>query len=179
MDDPRNPYAPPEAAVADIVPATGAAFQPVKLFSIKGRIGRLRYFAYIFGAGFALIFVPSLIAVILGMLGLGMAARVIAVFGFVLTALYMFFGACATVQRAHDTNLSGWYALLAYIFPPSILFWIFTPGSKDTNRYGAPPPPNSVGTQVLFWISMALMVLVILGIVAANNDSFLGAHIGR
>ena len=39
-----NPYAPPRASVAD-VPAE-EAFQPVKVWSARGRIGRLRYLSY-------------------------------------------------------------------------------------------------------------------------------------
>ena len=39
-----NPYQPPSAAVADIAPEDGV--QPVRVWSARGRIGRLRYMAY-------------------------------------------------------------------------------------------------------------------------------------
>ena len=44
MSEAMNPYAAPRAAVADVYEDEGG-IQPVKWFSAKGRVGRLRYLA--------------------------------------------------------------------------------------------------------------------------------------
>ncbi|MEJ8845767.1 hypothetical protein [Variovorax rhizosphaerae] len=61
-----NPYAAPNAAVAD-VGGNGNEVQPIKLWSAKGRIGRLRYLAYTTAGG--LIFNAALSGLVFAMGG--------------------------------------------------------------------------------------------------------------
>jgi len=58
-------------------------------------------------------------------------------------------------------NLSGW-AMLWMLIPLAALYWLFAPGTKGPNRFGAPPPPNSTGVKVTFWVFMGLMLFGIL-----------------
>lgn len=45
----------------------------------------------------------------------------------------------ASVRRFHDVNLSGWWFLLALLFPPVITLGLcLWPGTPDYNRFGAP-----------------------------------------
>jgi uncharacterized membrane protein YhaH (DUF805 family) len=146
-----NPYQAPAAAVAD----PGAEAQPVKLFSIAGRIGRARYIAY----GFGLYFVFGLVAGIAGA-ALGDAGLVVLALGWV--ALIVL-GFMLTIQRCHDFNMSGWLSLLMLV-PLVNLIFLFIPGTDGPNRYGAPTPPNSVGVLILAWF---VPVLVFAGVIAA------------
>ena len=171
MTEAHNPYAPPQAAVADIASQENAAFQPVKIFGAKGRIGRMRYFAYLFAAGACMNIIMWIVSIfgslasVTAGVGSGAASPLafMAVWALPLlfVALSLIFFVLATIQRGHDMNLSGWFTLLAFI-PLAVFVWLLVPGSNAPNRHGAPPPPNSTGVKVLFWIGIGLTILWIL-----------------
>ena len=146
-----NPYQAPAATVAD----PGAETQPVKLFSVAGRIGRARYIAY----GFGLYFVFGAVAGIAGA-ALGDVGVVVLALGWIALVVL---GFMLTIQRCHDFNMSGWLALLMLV-PLVNLIFLFIPGTDGPNRFGAPTPPNSVGVLVAAW---AMPVIMIIGVVAA------------
>lgn len=57
--------------------------------------------------------------------------------GFVLLALLLWW--FSTVRRFHDMNLSGWWFILAILFPPFVtLVLCFWPGTRGYNRFGSP-----------------------------------------
>lgn len=156
-----NPYAPPRANVAD-VPA-GEAFQPVKVWSAQGRIGRLRYLSYQ-GVAYLLLLVVGtvggVVAALLQSPGWVMGMVIVgSVPYFVLTVLL-------TIQRCHDIDWTGWASLLALIPLVGLLFW-FMPGTPGSNRFGAPPPPNGTGVKVMAWLGVLMLVLLIVGVLAA------------
>ena len=158
----HTPYAPPRSEVADVADKP-VEFQPVRVWSVRGRIGRLRLLAYS-TAGYVLLILASMM---LGALsgafgGRGGGNAVIALT--LLPALaYMVGSVLLLIQRSHDMNLSGWYTLLALI-PLVGLFWIFKAGTSGANRYGAPPPPNTLGVKLL---GSVFPVIVAIGILAA------------
>lgn len=106
------------------------------MFSMYGRLGRLGYFfttlacwlllalpGYYFMQAESLpsFFVPSILFWILGW--------VVMFWGF----LWLW---CATVRRLHDMDLSGFWCILVYLFPVSmIVLWVW-PGTFGPNRYG-------------------------------------------
>jgi uncharacterized membrane protein YhaH (DUF805 family) len=143
-----NPYATPKSAVAE----AGPQYEPVKIFSISGRIGRARYITYSIGMYFLCVAAGAALGVLVGPPGtmLGMLAAVV--------IAYML-----TMQRCHDFNTTGWLALLVFVPLANLVFW-FIPGTDGPNRYGKPTPPNSVLTLVLVWLLPAIFVI---GIVAA------------
>jgi uncharacterized membrane protein YhaH (DUF805 family) len=154
-----NPYAPPRAPVAD-VNRSRVSFQPVKLFSSQGRVGRMRYLAHslvgylVFGiAAFGL-------GALLGALRMSFAVPIVTV---VVLVPYLIFVVMKTIQRSHDMDWSGWTCLLAFI-PFVGLVWIFKGGSTGSNSYGAPPQPNNRSTSI---VVTALIAVVFIGIVAA------------
>jgi len=167
MVDLNNPYAPPAAAVADIAPGEGADFQPVKIFGTKGRLGRMRYFTYMLVANFIVNAVSSTIGLIIGLGAAfsGASPESMTVIGMVIAGVFalpaMVFCIMLGIQRSHDMNLSGW-AMLWMLIPLAALYWLFAPGTKGPNRFGAPPPPNSTGVKVTFWVFMGLMLFGIL-----------------
>jgi len=187
MTDFNNPYAPPVAAVADIIPDEGPAYQPVKIFGARGRLGRLRYVAYMLAANIILGLAMWLILMILGMaVGvssladgnpqpekmMAMGAIVGVVFWIIwviVSVLLLIFFVLIGIQRSHDMNLSGWFVLFTFI-PFAAFVWMLIPGSQRANRFGPPPLPNSPGVKAVFGVSLfftlaaALMVAVLMAI---------------
>jgi uncharacterized membrane protein YhaH (DUF805 family) len=159
MSEAVNPYAAPRAAVADVYEDEGGT-QPVKWFSAKGRVGRLRYLAYGF-VGYLIMVVAAFLA---GALAAGVGkASLAGLFGVLTTIPYFLFIILLTIQRSHDMGWTGWTAILAFI-PLVGLIWIFNPGTKGGNRFGAPPPPNSTMVKVG---ALMFPLIVVIGIAAA------------
>ncbi len=153
-----NPYAPPLAHVDDVVPEEDGV-QPVRMWSARGRIGRLRYLAHMMGA-YLLVLIPGFVSGLLQATGLRVVANVVMVAGVIAYALFIIL---KTIQRSHDMNWSGWTVLLSMI-PIVNLIWLVGSGTKGSNRFGAPPPPNTLGVKIL---GLAIPVIAVIGIIAA------------
>jgi len=150
-----NQYAPPLANVADMAPSTAPG--ELKLFSSKGRIGRLRYLAYTSGA--SVIHAIGLSVVTIGLAG----SPALTVASLLLALVVMWFGIITSIKRCHDLGISGWW-VLTLIIPVIVLAWIFWPGSQGENRFGPPPPPNTLGVRLL---GLIMPVVFFVGILAA------------
>ena len=149
-----NPYAAPRAAVEDIEAAQ--EYQEIRMWSARGRLGRLRYLAYTTGA----YLIAGVVAGILGAV-LGESAAAL-----LLLAVYLavtVFAVLISIQRSHDMDWNGWTVLLTLI-PFVALIWIFKRGSAGVNGYGAPPPPNTLGVKIL---GLLLPTLALIGLLAA------------
>jgi len=183
MSEVINPYASPVAAVSD-VQAYGDAvgFQPVKLFSAQGRIGRLRFITYLFAGIFLFFLAVGLLAFAIFFAAASSVqnALVIAVV-LLIIPLYFFIVLC-TIQRSHDMDWSGWTALLTFI--PMVggfiaLLWYFVGGTPGMNRFGAPPPPNPLSVRIVgLWLPLVGLALMVVGIavavaVAASSPEFM------
>jgi len=153
MAEAANPY---QAPRADVHEAPGET-QPVRVFSVSGRIGRLRYIA--FGAVFYLTI--WIAAVVLAMMLGAQNAWLAIVLGWL---AIMTIGFMLTIQRCHDFNTSGWLSLLLLVPLANLVFW-FIPGTDGSNRYGAPTPPN--GAWVIVGALVPLILVPIVGILAA------------
>jgi uncharacterized membrane protein YhaH (DUF805 family) len=154
-----NPYAPPGAAVAD-VDDLDPGTQPVKLFSAQGRIGRLRFLAYTTVAYLLFFAASMLVGVVVGFAG---GKDIVSLVVSLMMLPWAIFAILISIQRSHDMNWSGWWILLG-IVPLVGLIWLVKGGTKGANRYGAPPPPNTLGIKIL---GLAFPVIVGIGIVAA------------
>lgn len=165
-----NPYQAPSATVRDFAD-TGAdqPYEP-RLFSAQGRIGRLRYIAYSFGA--------QMIALVLAGLGAGLLFPVIrnldaspALAGSLMFLCYAPVLLTLLVmarRRLNDLDQSGWLALLMLLPLINILLslvLLFWPGSKGANRFGPPPARNGV-LVVLFALVVPLATIGVLAAVA-------------
>ncbi|MGQ3054188.1 MAG: DUF805 domain-containing protein [Roseateles sp.] len=148
-----NQYAPPRAHVADL---PSSAVAELKVFSAQGRIGRLRYLAY--GTGASVIYYIGLTALLFG-LG-GTASSVATVLAAVVV---IWFSVITGIKRCHDINISGWWTL-TMIVPVIVFVWIFWPGGRGDNRFGPPPPPNTLGVKLL---GLIMPVIFFVGILAA------------
>ncbi|MGP0173171.1 DUF805 domain-containing protein [Pseudomonas sp. NCHU5208] len=153
-----SPYAPPQADVAENLPQFGE----LKVLSLNGRIGRVRYLAWSMAMLLCTIPILTLIEVLQAFSStLGILVLVLGALSFIV------FGICIGVQRLHDMGWSGWLWLLTVI--PVIggifsLLMLIIPGTQDANRYGPPPPPNSTSVKIL---ACLIPLIFIIGMVAA------------
>ena len=169
------PYAPPRAAVGDNLPE----FSTLKVFTIHGRIGRLRYLAWtlvltlamlvaggiISTAGFAVATASPTAGIILGSL-LGLALFVAVVWVSVQIG----------VQRLHDLGWSGWLYFLNLVpFVNSVfpLLLLVLPGNAGPNQYGAPPPRNSTAVKVLATLWLAFIPVMLAIVVTLGMNGYL------
>ncbi|MBD8096354.1 DUF805 domain-containing protein [Pseudomonas fluorescens] len=170
-----SPYAPPRAAVGDDLPE----YSTLKVFTIHGRIGRLRYLAWtlaltvamlvaggiISTVGFAVATASPTVAIILGSL-----------LGFALFVALVVVSVQIGVQRLHDLGWSGWLYLLNLVplvnsvFP---LLLLVLPGNTGANQYGAPPPRNSTAVKILASLWLAFIPLMLIVVVTLGMNGYL------
>ena len=151
----RNPYLTPQAELDD----AAEEYQPVRVFSTSGRIGRVRYIAYSIGLTFLISFVVGIFTALLSS-ALGSAAGV---FMFAAWAAIVVVSILLTIQRCHDFNASGWLSILGLIPLVNLIFW-FIPGTDGPNRFGNKTPPNSTGVII---VACIVPFIFVTGIVAA------------
>lgn len=155
-----NPYAAPGVEVADVHPGQ-AEVQHVRFWSYKGRIGRLRYLSYnVLGY--------LLISIVVGVVFAAAASifrsrEVMVMLPMLLIISYSGFFILLSIRRSHDMGWTGWSALLCLI-PFVSLIWVFYPGTKGMNRFGAPPQPNGTGVVIG---ALLVPIIAVVGILAA------------
>lgn len=160
MSEAMNPYAAPRAAVADVYDDESGQTQPVKWFSAKGRVGRLRYLAYSLVGYLVMLLGAIVVGIVAGAVGKGSAAGWL---GIAAAIPYLIFMVLLTIQRSHDMDWSGWTAILAFI-PLVGLIWLINSGTAGSNRFGAPPPPNGLLVKIG---GLMFPILFLIGILAA------------
>jgi uncharacterized membrane protein YhaH (DUF805 family) len=152
-----NPYQAPQAAISEPAGDT----QPVRLFAVSGRIGRLRYVAYSVFLWFVCVVLSGILSAIL--MPISTAAGTLA--GLLPLLAMIVLGFMLTIQRCHDFNTSGWLSLLMLVPLVNLVFW-FIPGSDGANRYGPPTPPN--GAMVIVGaVAVPVVLVMFVGILAA------------
>jgi uncharacterized membrane protein YhaH (DUF805 family) len=155
-----SPYATPKADVA----SNQEEFGKIKIFSAKGRIGRLRYIAYTIGITLVCYL---LMGALLGLFGAILSSDMFGMVILPITAIWIgamiIINLLLTIQRCHDFNMSGWLSLALIIPLVPLIFW-FIPGTAGANKYGPPPPPNRNGVLI---IALIFVMVVVLGIIAA------------
>lgn len=154
---PISPYAPPRANVTEPLPE----HSQLKVFSFQGRIGRVRYMAWMLALMASAFLIIGLLITVMSVSLVG-GGLLIAVAGAAFTLISLQIGA----QRLHDAGWSGWLLLLnlvpyiGAIFP---FLMVFMPGNKGANRYGPPAPPNSRSVKVVASMWLLLIALFIAG----------------
>lgn len=151
-----SPYAPPRAPVGATLPE----FAELKVFTVQGRIGRLRYLAWSLVLIAAIFAVAGICAALMtsSLVGGGLLITIVTV-GFFIVSVQI------GVQRLHDAGWSGWLLLINLVPFVGALFPILmmvVPGNTGPNQYGAPQPPNSKAVKVLaaMWVMILAVLLV-------------------
>ena len=156
-----NPYAPPGAAVGDVLGAQN--YQEPKFWSASGRVGRLRYLAYTTGGYLVYLAALLVVGLVAGLAGMPMLIGAAAI---LLLVPYLVFTWMTLIQRSHDMGWSGWTTLAIFI-PLAALIWVFKGGTEGENDYGAPPPPNTTAVKVLaFGIPVIVMIIGMLAAIS-------------
>lgn len=164
-----NPYAAPNSDTGNVDQGYGT----VKMFSVSGRLGRVRYLGYLMAVMLVLWLGGS---VVIG-IGTTLAASVSKDAGkaFAIVSVTALYGASIVmsimlaIQRIHDFNMSGWMVLLMLVPFVNIIFGLalwFIPGTDGSNRYGAKTPPNGTGVTVLAALT-PLFIVAYIGVIAA------------
>jgi uncharacterized membrane protein YhaH (DUF805 family) len=161
-----SPYAPPQAAVGASLPE----FAELKVFTIQGRIGRLRYLAWSLVLMVAILIVATLCAFLLtNSLVAGGLIITVAVVAFAIVSVQI------GVQRLHDAGWSGWLLLINLIpFVGSLfpLLMMIVPGNAGVNQYGPPQPPNGKAVKILASMWVLLIALSSLGLYVGGVNMF-------
>ncbi|WP_455921962.1 DUF805 domain-containing protein [Pseudomonas putida] len=153
---PFSPYAPPQSEVAPQI----AIYGPLKVMTVQGRIGRVRYLGWSMALALgacAALFICLILATVSKALAIGLGAIAIAAF--------LTMNVQISVQRMHDAGWSGWLWLLNLVpFVNSVfpIVMMAVPGNPGVNQYGPPAPPNSTAVKVLAWLWVAFLVLMII-----------------
>ncbi|WP_431256907.1 DUF805 domain-containing protein [Roseateles chitinivorans] len=160
-----NHYAAPKAHVADVAPSEGMS--ELNVFGIQGRIGRLRYLAYLM-AGMLVYGILSRVVIAAA----GEDERTIITVASVLWLGLLWFHVITGVKRCHDLGISGWWSA-SLIVPLIMLVWAFVPGRKRANRFGPPPPPNNWGVRILGLLLPILYAGVILSVAIPAYNAYI------
>jgi uncharacterized membrane protein YhaH (DUF805 family) len=158
----NNPYRAPTADLSQ-VGAAGDSYQP-RLFSTAGRIGRVRYLAYVLGV-WVLVTLVAAPVILLLMVLLHSKSQQTAFLPAILSAVAMGLSFIVAKRRINDMNKSGWFALLLLIPFVNLAagFWLlFCPGDKGANDFGPAPCGNSIGVTLACLGSIVVLALVFL-----------------
>ena len=134
-------------------------YSTVDIFSTEGRIGRQTYFVYSIILPALLLLVSGSIAGIVSQIGSTPSLVPYALLAISIIALLLLV-VRLTIQRCHDFNASGGFALLALIPFANIIFALI-PGNNGLNSYGEAPEPASTPIKVATQLLGTLLVLVI------------------
>ena len=168
-------YAPPKAIVRDFVAEIGETPRCLG-FSLRGRIGRLRYLAYSL-PGYVVTFISVFMVGALNGRGGSPSVGAVAVV-VVIGLLGVFLSIRVVILRLHDLNRSAWWILLAVVAALTLPFsrvgvgvgvlvigglylvaslvLVFWPGSRQSNNYGSPPGPNTLWTVLGALVTIGL-----------------------
>jgi len=177
-----NPY---QAPAADLQSTPGFSdYDETSVLSIKGRFGRLSFFAWYVVTGL----ISGILSALLAALGIGIATITPEMMrangggmpwgamlpdlmlGLVFLYFYIVFG----IRRLHDMNRSGWWLLLGLVPVVNVilgLVMMLLSGTAGANDF-APPRLTATWEKVVAWIGIALMLLGIALVVAVGIPAY-------
>ena len=170
-----SPYAPPRAAVGDDLPE----YATLKVFTINGRIGRLRYLAWTLVLTLAMLVAGGIISTVSFAVATASptAGTILGVLlGLALFVALVWVSVQIGVQRLHDLGWSGWLyflnlvPLVNSVFP---ILLLVLPGNAGANQYGAPPPRNSTSVKVLATLWLAFIPVMLAIVVTLGMNGYL------
>ena len=161
----NNPYAAPNAVLSEPITADDA-YEP-RLFSVNGRIGRLRYLAYSWVLTMGVGIIAAILIAILAKLSpatMATGANYILVFNYIFISIP---GLFVARRRFHDLDHSGWFCVLMLVPFVNILaglYLVFGRGTDGANDYGRPPSKNPLFIVIG---GLLLPLVAVIGVVAA------------
>jgi len=151
-------------------------YSDVDALSTQGRLGRKRYFVYSVVLPLLIFWGVASFATVasyLPLVGTSMFYLILGV-SIVATACILI---CLTVQRCHDFNKKGYWAIFSLI-PLANIIYALIPGTNGLNSYGEVPVPEGRLLKTIFYILLiALAALVIYALITLLNVQLLGSLI--
>ena len=157
-----NPYAAPVSDFS-LSGAAGDTYVP-HMFSLRGRIGRIRWVAYSTGLSILAALVLTLLAGFsASFMGQAMAIMVsyVSPLATLVAVLLM------SIRRLRDLDRHPAWAMLLVVPFINLLFglWLlFGPGTPGPNRYGPAPSRNGVVTIILALLIPVIFMLVVVAV---------------
>lgn len=160
-----NPYSAPDAVLTG-APVDDDTYEPA-IFSLSGRIGRLRYLAYSCLLSLVLLLVAGTITALASVItkDAGIAIIVMVIAFYVPTFLL---GFAMARRRLNDLDRTGWLSLLMLVPLVNVglaFYLIFGSGTPATNRFGPRPVKNS--RAVVIGGILIPVFIALIGILAA------------
>lgn len=137
-------------------------YAKLEFLGFEARIGRLRYMVW--QLGLACIFIVS---ALVGLFAVFVSPIISVLILGVVNILYLIFTLRIAAQRLHDLNFSAWMLLLLLVPIANVILGIMAlvmPGTPGSNRFGAPPPPNSKSVKIAGTILIFIYCVCIAGI---------------
>lgn len=135
-------------------------YSNVDALSVEGRLGRKRYFVYSVVLPLLIFWAITTIASLTSYLPVIGTASFYAIVGAALAAS-AFMIVCLTIQRCHDFNKSGFWAILALI-PFTTIIFALIPGTNGLNSYGEIPVPESNIFKTLFYVLLVVLAALLI-----------------
>lgn len=167
----NNPYDAPQSNVS--LGAKEEDYCEIRLLSSEGRLGRLRYFNRLCVTLYSLAMLVGIFEFIIrirayerktpifGWIPPNVVIGILIILFLLLLATFIF----AVIQRLHDANRSGWFALLLLIPLVNVLLGLillFSPNTTISNNFGAPPPKDTFLTTIMSGLFITLIVFKLL-----------------
>jgi len=168
-----NQYQTPQSQVDQAAPQT---FSQPKIFSVSGRIGRIRFLAYSVGAYLVFAIVMQLLSLFLGLAVSSSQAGGQVVLGFIMSVfiiIWIVLSFMFAIQRSHDMNSSGWLSLILIIPIIGFLVFLFVPGTQEANSFDVPPPRNGVGICLLAFFPLIVIPITLAAIAIPAYNGYL------
>lgn len=159
----ENVYSAPNADLSN-APEDDDTYQP-KMWALSGRLGRIRYLAYL---NITMIMLMLPIGILAAILIPSLARNGDGSGTAIIFALYIPMFAVSIIyakRRLNDLDHSGWWSILMFI--PLVnfligLYLVFGPGSEGSNRFGKRPNKNPT------WLFLVIILpFMLIGILAA------------
>lgn len=163
-----NPYQAPNANVDQV--SEDLTYQP-KIFTAKGRIGRLRYLAYTLAMYLLLIPAGILIGIISAIFGIdsGVSQTFMIICAALVYITLIVFYFILLKRRFNDMGHSGWMSLL-FLVPIAnlvVTIWVLVGrGNAGANAYGPAPVKNTKGVVLAACVFPAIMIIGILAAIS-------------
>jgi uncharacterized membrane protein YhaH (DUF805 family) len=167
----NNVYGAPGADLGH-VDNSGDTYEP-QFFSMGGRIGRVRYIAYMIGVTFLSGIAAMILAALFGGIFAAMSIKSVGLIIALMVVAYipmLFAMFVVMIRRLNDMDQSGWLSILTLI--PIVGFFVslwmlFARGSEGSNKYGQAPTENSTAVVVVAWVLGVFGIIFFIGIMAA------------
>ena len=117
-----NPYQAPSAQVADM----NQEYSDLWVYTMEGRLGRLRYLAYSFGLSLAIQVIAGITGAITTMIPGEIGSAVTMIILIVAYIMLITTGFFIGIKRLHDVNKSAWFLLL-FLIPLINIFFMDPP----------------------------------------------------